>query len=602
MVINLTDNSSPYRLKAEQLNYRLFTITDESLIAETLSLSFVGSGNTTVTREGNTVIIYSSGGTATGGTSNINAVNGLTKSGDNIRLGGTLTGNTTIDTGNNNLLFDYGKRFNTGTTTVIRSTVGTTEDVNNLVFRNNVSRSVDDGFGDVGLGFNNLNSGSTTSGGNIAIGQNNLNAITPSGTFSASPWFSTFRGDRNIGIGFNTGKALTGSGSNRATHNILMGSRVLEAATDMSYNIFAGFQTAMNMNIPASSTNGQSNIGFGIYVMQNVTGGSAGYNTAIGASVASTARQMGIESTLIGSGVARNVARIGNSNTAVGDSAIYDAAWTTLSNTFNTAIGASAFRNIVEGTNRSTAIGTSAGRYGGGNDNTYVGRAAGWTVRGSGNIALGFQSGHVSNNNYSAAAGTPYTGSNSIFIGYRSGYAIASNGVSNVIVIGSNYQPTLVAGNTYVNANNELQWAITGNTKLTINNAGVIEYSSDVSGDYTNRSLVDKEYVDSVAAGGSLFSIIEVTASTTASTTNNLLVVANTNSSAFTYHLPSSPINKQQIKIVDAGNGLINNITINGNGKNINDDSIAMIDTDYGGIEVTFIQSLNKWLVTSFVI
>lgn len=598
MILNLTTDNQ-FRLSTSASNYRLQYVSDESLIANTLSLSFIGSGNTTVTREGNTVIIFSSGGT---GSTTVTANNGLTKSGDNIRLGGTLTGNTIIDTGNNNLLFDYGKQFNTGTTTVIRSTVGTTENVNNLIFRNNVSRSVVDGFGDVGLGFNNLNSGSTTSGGNIAIGQNNLNSVTPSGTFSASPWFSTFRGDRNISIGFNTGKALTGSGSNRATHNILMGSRVLETATDMSYNIFAGFQTAMNMNIPASSTNGQSNIGFGNYVMQNVTGGSASLNTSIGASVASTARQMGIESTLIGSGVARNITHIGNSNTAVGDSAIYDAAWTTLSNTFNTAVGASAFRNIVEGTNRSTAIGTSAGRYGGGNDNTYVGRAAGWTVRGTGNITLGFQSGHVSNNNYSAAAGTPYTGSNSTFIGYRSGYAITSNGVSNVIVIGSNYQPTLVAGNTYVNANNQIQLAITGNTKLTINNAGVIEYSSDVSDSYTNRSLVDKEYVDSVA-GGSSFSIVEISASTTGTTTNNLLVVANSSSSPFSYYLPSSPINKQQIKIKDvSGNALINNVTVNGNGKNIDDDSTATIDTDYGCIEFTFIQSLNKWLITSFVV
>lgn len=51
-------------LSAKDGVYRLQLISDETLIANTLSLSFVGSGDTTVTREGNTVIIYSSGGTS----------------------------------------------------------------------------------------------------------------------------------------------------------------------------------------------------------------------------------------------------------------------------------------------------------------------------------------------------------------------------------------------------------------------------------------------------------------------------------------------------------------------------------------------------------
>lgn len=57
--------------------------------------TLVGSGNTTVKQSGDDVIIYSSGGTGigtiTGGT------NGLSVSGRNIKLGGSLTGDTTID-------------------------------------------------------------------------------------------------------------------------------------------------------------------------------------------------------------------------------------------------------------------------------------------------------------------------------------------------------------------------------------------------------------------------------------------------------------------------------------------------------------------------
>jgi hypothetical protein len=45
---------------------------------------------------------------STGGGGSTTASNGLTKSGDNITLGGTLTGNTLIDTGSNELLIDAG--------------------------------------------------------------------------------------------------------------------------------------------------------------------------------------------------------------------------------------------------------------------------------------------------------------------------------------------------------------------------------------------------------------------------------------------------------------------------------------------------------------
>ncbi|SKC53424.1 beta strand repeat-containing protein [Ohtaekwangia koreensis] len=55
--------------------------------------TLVAGSNIDITSTDNTIVISSSGGTS----SNINAANGLTKVGDNIVLGGTLTGNTTID-------------------------------------------------------------------------------------------------------------------------------------------------------------------------------------------------------------------------------------------------------------------------------------------------------------------------------------------------------------------------------------------------------------------------------------------------------------------------------------------------------------------------
>jgi Phage T4 tail fibre len=111
-------------------------------------------------------------------------------------------------------------------------------------------------------------------------------------------------------------------------------------------------------------------------------------------------------------------------------------------------------------------------RWGGGTDNSAVGRASGWTLRGSGNTAIGFQSAHVADNSYTTTAGTPYTGSNSTFIGYRSGYKSADAAVGNVIVIGNDFQPTLQSGNIYLGSSNDLVAFAGGSEKLRISSTG----------------------------------------------------------------------------------------------------------------------------------
>ena len=79
--------------------------------------TIIGSGDTTVTTSGDTVIINSVGG-GTGGTDNITASNGLQRIGDDIVLGGTLTGDTYIDTDSNvfelNNLGEFWLRTNDG--------------------------------------------------------------------------------------------------------------------------------------------------------------------------------------------------------------------------------------------------------------------------------------------------------------------------------------------------------------------------------------------------------------------------------------------------------------------------------------------------------
>ena len=65
---------------------------------------------------------------------------------------------------------------------------------------------------------------------------------------------------------------------------------------------------------------------------------------------------------------------------------------------------------------------------------------------------------------------------------------------------------------------------------------------------------------------------------------------------------PSSPVDGQVFKIKDAsGTAETNNITINGNGKNIDGSSTVMINTNRGGIEMVYDQILDFWLVMNFI-
>lgn len=69
---------------------------------------------------------------------------------------------------------------------------------------------------------------------------------------------------------------------------------------------------------------------------------------------------------------------------------------------------------------------------------------------------------------------------------------------------------------------------------------------------------------------------------------------------SLTINLPAVPTVGLEITIADAaGNALNNNITINGNGNIIVDDTTALIDTDYGSI--TFLYTGNKWNAIAIV-
>jgi hypothetical protein len=128
-----------------------------------------------------------------------------------------------------------------------------------------------------------------------------------------------------------------------------------------------------------------------------------------------------------------------------------------------------------------------------------------------------------------------------------------------------------------------------------------IQYAADYSAGFTPRSLVDKAFVTGFTPSLNVYSQkVIVTANYTA-TTSNFVIFCNTTGSSFTITLPASPVDGQVYKIKDVGNALINNVIISGNGKNIDGSSNITINTQRGGVEICFDQTLNQWMVMNFV-
>ena len=85
-------------------------------------------------------------------------------------------------------------------------------------------------------------------------------------------------------------------------------------------------------------------------------------------------------------------------------------------------------------------------------------------------------------------------------------------------------------------------------------------------------------------------------------TENMYVVLVDTSAAAITLTLPASPVAGQAYKIKDAtGDAITNIITINGNSNNIDNAGEALINTDFGAIEIVFDGDLNQWFVLSFV-
>lgn len=127
-----------------------------------------------------------------------------------------------------------------------------------------------------------------------------------------------------------------------------------------------------------------------------------------------------------------------------------------------------------------------------------------------------------------------------------------------------------------------------------VNQTPVDVFDSVSDGDYLVRSG------DSIiGVSGNYNSINSYTASTVTLTTLTNIALIQTSGSSITVNLPATPSSGQTITIKDKGSALTNNITVSGNGNDIDGASNAIINTNYGAIEVIYDGS--EWFITSFV-
>jgi hypothetical protein len=149
---------------------------------------------------------------------------------------------------------------------------------------------------------------------------------------------------------------------------------------------------------------------------------------------------------------------------------------------------------------------------------------------------------------------------------------------------------------------------LSGNTLIA--NSATFKYTTDQHSRYTARSIVDAAFVTGFTSGGTgggdknnIYSITGITGSTIL-TLNDYIILVNSTITGITITLPNSPIEGQAYKIKDVGGfALTNNVIIDGNGNTIDGASIALINTDYGAVELVFSMFMGSgmWYSLAFI-
>jgi hypothetical protein len=111
-------------------------------------------------------------------------------------------------------------------------------------------------------------------------------------------------------------------------------------------------------------------------------------------------------------------------------------------------------------------------------------------------------------------------------------------------------------------------------------------------------SVVEYRYAETLGEDNNIYNVTGVTGNTTL-TGSEYVVLVDSSGGTVTVTLPASPTTNSALKIKDKGNALTNNITVDGNGNDIDGSSTALINTDYGAFELLF--DGTEWFSLAFI-
>ncbi len=562
--------------------------------------SLVGTGGIAITGTSNNVVVYYTGSTATTTTAN----NGLTKVGDNIRFGGTLTGDTVIDyyKGIVDKTFNIGSGFDNIIHAIavqadkkilvggyFNTFTGSTQ---NKIIRLNVDGSIDNTF-NIGTGFNgNVLSIEIQNVDKILVGgqfttytgatANGLIRLNPDGSVDTS---------FNIGSGFGDYVQITAI---QPDNKILVGGQ---------FTTFTGSTADRFIRLNADGTKDNTfNIGSGFDGNVRTIAIQSDNKILVG----------GVFTTFTGS-TQNNVIRLNSNGTK--------------DSTFNvgSAFNAQVYWIAIQDDNK-ILLGGQFTTYTGSTNNRIIRLNSDGTKDSTFNVGSGFDNQvfwiRIQDDDKILVGGlfTTYSGATAnklVRLNVNGSIDTSFNlgsGFDNfvrTITIQDNDNKILVGGffNTFTgsSANKLIRLNPEINEIIVEFNSNGLEYGSDFSQYYNNRSLVDKEYVDNAignitgTSAQNIYSLKRVVIASTLLLNNDFVLFCNAGS-AITLTAPVAPIDGQVYKIKDvSGNAGINNITINGNGKDIDGSSTIAINTDRGGVEMVYDSDLDEWYVMNFV-
>jgi hypothetical protein len=559
--------------------------------------------------------------------------NGITNNSNTVRLGGNVKSDIYLHSTSNNFLFYEtsdptntinNTQFFVGTNQINNevslsgSSAGTILDYSGLSYLDNVSNKnlnnprwipdkeyIDIKSSGITNTFNNglINTsgniiqlgGSLSKATNINLNNNNLSfsngRVISSGTTGQG--FDSYNDYKLSGTTF-----INTAGRGFDNGNIAVGYQALFNNTTGINNIGIGY-SALRFN-----TSGKSNIGIGTNALINNISGSSniviGNNAASRNSCACNNIAIGDSAlccnTLMNNHIAIGTQALSKNTTGCDNLAIGSfSLGVNTSGSCNFAIGNQTLTNNTTGCNNVAFGFASLSGNTTGCDNLAVGSfSLDANTTGACNIGIGNQS--LTNNTTGinntalgfASLCTNLTGNNNVGLGFSAGkYETASN----TIYIDNIDRTSIALGKT-----NSLLYGVTNSSPsaqtLTTNSKFTATYGVNIptGNTYTiGNNNIQNHYLETTISGN------------TTLIGNEYVIYGDNSALAYIINLPLNPIKGTAFKIKDiGGNAAVNNITISGNTRNINNSSTSLINTNYGAVEIIYNIKKNKWYTLSF--